>query len=264
MHGPYGEDGTVQALLEIAGIPYTGSGVLASALAMDKVKSAEIFKSHRILTPSYVAFNKREWSKKKNGLRNAVKKLGYPVVVKPQDQGSSVGITIVPSETKLTSAVSTAFKYSSRAMAQKYIRGREVTCAVVDKGIVGTEMPLMPTEIIPKTSKFFDYHAKYTPGASEEITPPNLPKLLIKKIQKTALVCHKALGCSGMSRTDMILTNSKVKSQKSKLYVLEVNTIPGMTETSLLPQAAKACGISFPNLLERIIDAGISRFQKNL
>ncbi len=262
MHGPYGEDGTIQGLLELAGIPYTGSGISASALAMDKVLSAKLLCSQGIAIPEFISFDKTEWRKNKKSIIAAIKKLGLPTVIKPSNLGSSVGVTIIKNYSNLKKAVRLAFSYSPRIMAQEYIKGREVTCAVIDKGIPGTEMALLPTEIIPKRSSFFDYTAKYTPGASEEITPPSLPKPIIKKIQKTALLCHKALGCSGMSRTDMILYSSPTKS-KPKLYVLEVNTIPGMTETSLLPQAAKACGISFPKLLEQIIVAALNRYKRS-
>lgn len=262
MHGSYGEDGTIQGMLELAGMPYTGSGILASALAMDKVKSAEIFRAHGILTPKFVAFEKSDWKKYRSAVKKQIGRLSYPLIMKPRDQGSSVGVSIVKSAAQLEKAVGIAFKYSNRAMAQQYIRGKEVTCAVIDRGVPLSAIALQPTEIIPKNSAFFDYRAKYTPGASQEITPPHLPKSVIKKIQRTALAAHTALGCSGMSRTDMILENPKSKVQSPKLYVLEVNTIPGMTETSLLPQAAKACGIEFPELLERIIEAGFNRFAR--
>lgn len=256
MHGPYGEDGTIQGLLELAGIPYTGSGVLASALAMDKVVSADVFRQQGLRVPPYVAFTHADWTKRRGALHARISRLGWPLVVKPRNLGSSVGITIVSKPSALAAAVRRAAAHSPQLMAQQYIRGKELTCGVIDQGIPGTEMALQPTEIIPKTSAFFDYRAKYTAGASEEITPPRLPKPMIGKIQETALTAHRALGCSGMSRTDMILKDGK-------LYVLEVNTIPGMTETSLLPQAANACGISFPQLLERIILAALNRHRYN-
>lgn len=255
MHGTYGEDGTIQGLLELAGIPYTGSGVLASALAMDKAISAKLLSQQGLATPRFVVFGKNDWRKNKKRITGKIRGLRYPVVIKPKDLGSSVGITIVKKPSELLKAARTALSHSPDVMAQEYIRGKELTCGVIDKGTPETAIALQPTEIIPKTSAFFDYHAKYTPGASQEITPPRLPKSVIRNIQKAALAAHRALGCSGMSRTDMILTDSK-------LYVLEVNTIPGMTETSLLPQAAKACGISFPKLLERIVEAGINRFKR--
>lgn len=256
MHGPYGEDGTIQSILELAGIPYTGSGVAPSAIAMNKVLSLKIFAAHGLNIPKGVAFSKTEWQKDKAGLRKKISRLGYPLVVKPSNLGSSVGMTIVRKATGLAPALKTAFAHSAEVMVEEYIKGKELTCGIIDKGIPGTETALLPTEIIPKTSAFFDYHAKYTPGASDEITPPRLPKPIIKKIQRVALACHRAIGCSGMSRTDLILSGGK-------LYVLEINTIPGMTATSLLPQGAKACGISFPKLLEQVIIAALNRSRYN-
>ena len=256
MHGPYGEDGTIQSVLELAGIPYTGSSVAPSAIAMNKVLSLKIFAAHGLNIPKGVAFSKTEWQKDKTDLRKKIFRLGYPLVVKPSNLGSSVGMTIVRKATELAPALKIAFAHSAEVMVEEYIKGRELTCGIIDKGIPGTETALLPTEIIPKTSTFFDYHAKYTPGASDEITPPRLPKPIIKKTQQVALACHRAIGCSGMSRTDLILS-------KGKLYLLEINTIPGMTTTSLLPQGAKACGISFPQLLEQVIIAALNRSRYN-
>lgn len=266
MHGPYGEDGTIQGFLELIGIPYTGSNVTASALAMDKILSAKLFRDRGLAVPEFVSFDKQGWRKNRKPLSAKIKKLGLPVVIKPINLGSSVGITIVQKPALLLKAVRLALALSPNVMAQKYIRGKELTCGVIDNGIPGTEVALMPTEIIPKTSSFFDYHSKYTPGASEEITPPRLPKSIVKQIQQTALACHRTLGCSGMSRTDMILEENrkqKIENKDPKLYILEVNTIPGMTETSLLPQAAKASGITFAQLLERIIVAALNRSRYN-
>lgn len=263
MHGPYGEDGTIQGMLELAGIPYTGSGVLASALAMDKVVSSALFRQAGVLVPQFFNFRKNDWQKHRSSIVKKIRTLRYPVVIKPRNLGSSIGISIVEKKSELAGGVKLAFSHSPEIIAQKYIRGREVACAVIDDGTPDTEIALQPTEIVPKSRTFFDYYSKYTPGASEEITPALFPRSKIKEIQKTALACHRALGCSGMSRTDMILGKStKHEARSTKLYVLEVNTIPGMTETSLLPKAAKACGISFPELLERIINAGINRFDR--
>lgn len=251
MHGKYGEDGTVQGLLEAAGIPYTGSGVLASALAMDKVRSSEIFAAHGIKVPAFVSYDARDW---KNGreliLEDISCKIGIPCVVKPPCGGSSVGITIVKDKKNLPRAINKALAMENRVMIQKFIAGSEVTCAVLDDG--KNPLALSPTQIIPKSSEFFDYKAKYTTGASEEITPPRLPSGIIKRIQLIALAAHKILGCAGMSRTDMIVSGEKI-------YVLETNTIPGMTSTSLLPQAAKVAGISLPELLDKIIESAIRR-----
>jgi D-alanine-D-alanine ligase len=251
LHGTFGEDGTIQAFLELVDIPYTGSGILASALAMDKIKSSELFSLGGLNIPKYINFTHKQWSKNKRLIiKELKKKISYPVVVKPSNSGSSVGITIVKNIKGIDKAVQSSFSYTNNIMIQKYISGIEVTCAVLDEDKDIEPIALPPTQIIPKTSKFFDYQAKYTPGASKEITPPNLPTNIINTIQSIAIKTHKTIGCAGMSRTDMIVS-------KNKIYVLEINTIPGMTETSLYPQAAKAIGITFPKLLDKIIQTAI-------
>ena len=239
MHGEYGEDGTLQSILDENGILYTGSGVAASRLGMDKIASQKVFKKAGLLVPGDPK--------------------GFPAVVKPADRGSSVGVSIARNFLELDSAVKTALNQSRRIMVQEYIAGRELTCGVLE--IKRKLTPLLPTEIIPK-SKFFDYVAKYKKGGSQEITPPNLPPAVIKKIQQAAIKAHQAIGANGYSRSDFILAMPNAKNQVPKIYILEINTLPGMTETSLLPQEAKAVGISFPQLLDRIIEAALRKNSK--
>lgn len=252
MHGEFGEDGVIQGLLESAGIPYTGSGVLASALGMDKPRASAVFKSAGLLVPESIVLTKKEFEQAKNYFaERAAEKLGLPLVIKPADRGSSVGVAIAKSAGEIEPGVRCAFSHADTVLLERFIKGVELTC-----GVLETErelVPLAPTEIVPRKSEFFDYHAKYTPGASEEITPPLLPEETVRRIQATALKAHQAIGCAGMSRTDMILADN------GSLYVLEINTIPGMTETSLLPQAAQAVGISFPKLLDTIIASALRR-----
>lgn len=236
MHGEYGEDGQVQSLLETFGIPYTGSGPLASALAMDKEKAAAVLAANKIRTPEIIT--------------NA-KNFQMPAVVKPVNLGSSVGVTIVQNLNDLEPAINFAKQHSGAVMIQPYIKGWEFTCGVLE--INNTAVALVPTEIIPKKGSFFDFASKYEIGGSEEVTPPNISKEFIKLIQETALKTHRVFGCSGMSRTDMIL------GEDGKLYVLEINTIPGMTKTSLLPQQAAKMGIDFPHLLEIILQSGLNK-----
>lgn len=247
MHGTYGEDGQIQSILETFKILYTGSGPITSALAMNKQKTAVLLSQNGLLTPESILVKKddpyAEWAIQKN--------FSPPLVVKPVDQGSSLGVSLVAAQNKLKEAISRVFDCSESAIAQRYIKGREVTCGVLE--INGVAIPLVPTEIIPKQGIIFDYQSKYAFGGSEEITPPNLPQKTIKSIQMIALKAHKLIGCSGMSRTDMILTG------EGNLYVLELNTIPGMTETSLLPQQAAAMGINFPQLLEIIIKSALRK-----
>ncbi len=243
MHGAYGEDGGIQTILATHGIKYTGSDPIASAIAMDKEKSMQILKNHKLKVPDYYIVHKKD---SLLNFKNA-KKIKLPVIIKPNTGGSSMGVSIIRDWKELAGALNEAFKFSDSAIIQKYILGREVTCGVLH--INGTAIPLMPTEIIPAKEQFFGYESKYSSGGSRELTPPDLPKAMIKKIQLTALNAHRALGCSGMSRTDMII------DKDDSVNVLELNTIPGMTETSLLPQGAKALGIHFPELLEHIINS---------
>lgn len=234
MHGEYGEDGTVQRILTKAKIPYTGSRARASRLGMDKVKSLALFEKFGLKIPQTFLWPARVSD--------------YPVVVKPNDRGSSVGISIVERFQDLPAAVDLALKYSPNVLAQEYIKGREFTCGVIEIG--GKLKSFLPTEIIPLRSRFFDYKSKYQSGASKEITPPDLSKDEIKVLQVMAVKAHRIIGARGFSRTDMILRDGQ-------FYVLEINTVPGLTETSLLPQAAKAEGISFPRLLDLIIETAL-------
>jgi D-alanine-D-alanine ligase len=237
MHGEYGEDGKLQEQLENISMPYTGSDSTASKLGMDKIASALLFKATGLKTPRFVLAKK-----------NAKNPFGYPCIVKPADRGSSVGISVVRSPRDLKKALSKANRVSRRVLIQEYIKGRELTCGVIDYR--GRCQALLPTEIIPKSSEFFDYKAKYTPGASMEITPPRLSKAMIARVQQVAALAHGAIAAGGFSRTDMILS-------RGQLYVLEINTIPGMAPTSLLPQAAAAVGLSFSRLLDIMIESAL-------
>ena len=241
MHGEYGEDGRVQSLLQKHKIPYTGSDHKASKLAMDKARTSKALEKVGLTSPSFVTFRKGNMRVNWNNLL----KLGLPVVVKPVDLGSSVGTSIVRTIGKLAPAINDALQHSNKVMIQKYIKGREFTCSVVEQK--GRVAALPPTEIIPKKQKFFDFKAKYTPGASKEITPPNLPKELIELIQGKAVLAHQSLGCSSYSRVDFLM------DKDNRVYFLEVNTLPGLTKTSLLPQAAKKAGIDFSKILDIII-----------
>lgn len=256
MHGPYGEDGTIQGLFELAEIPYTGSGVLGSSLAMNKVKTLEMLEYWGILTPKRLVYAEvRSQRSEVRKIQNQIKtKIGFPCVVKPNELGSSVAINIIKHPKDLIPAVKKAFQYDRQVMIEEYIAGDEITCAVLGTGFGKEPIALPPTLIIPKTSEFFDYKAKYTPGASDEITPAPIGKLLTKKVQQIAVTVHEVLCCGSMSRTDFIIRNGKI-------YFLETNTIPGMTAVSLLPQAAKEAGIGFPHLLDKLIALAIDEFQ---
>ncbi|MFA5392387.1 MAG: D-alanine--D-alanine ligase [Candidatus Paceibacterota bacterium] len=250
MHGEYGEDGTIQGLLEAYQIPYTCSGVLASALGMDKWQTRKLFIFEGFNVPETYLINHKTCLKKINKI---TKKLKLPIVIKPRHVGSSVGISIVKTKKSISQAFQKAFEYDHEILIQKYIKGREVTCGVLDRGILETSFPLVPTEIIPQKDSFFNYRAKYTPGATLEITPPKLPQKIIKEIQRQALLAHQVIGCSGMSRTDFIFDNKK-------LWILEINTIPGLTPTSLVPQETQALKITYSQMLDIIIEAAFKRF----
>jgi D-alanine-D-alanine ligase len=252
LHGPYGEDGTIQGLLELADMPYTGSGVLASALAMHKVRSLQIFEQAGLRVAAYRSFDRWQWAKHESPLLDQLEEaLGFPCVVLPVELGSSVGVTIARDRAQLRAGIEKALDYGNEALVEEYIAGEEVTCGVLGN-LPGREpTPLMPTHIIPRDHEFFDYEAKYTPGATEEITPPRLPEALIREIQRVAVIAHKSLGCVGLSRSDM-------RIRKGTVYILETNTLPGMTPTSLFPQAAAAAGMTFAQVLDRLIELAVA------
>ncbi len=264
MHGEYGEDGTLQRLLDQHGIRYTGSGARASRLGMDKPRSYPAFRRAGLTVAPYRMMQKRNYRLSYDRIIDGIP-LG--VVVKPADRGSSVGLTIVKRKVNLRSALRRAFAFSRRAIVQQYIPGREVTCGILERN--GIPRPLPPTEIVPMNRLFFDYHAKYTPGATQEITPARFPGTMLKKIQRAALAAHRAIGASGYSRSDFIIDETRSsaeggsasggKNQRVKLYILEINTLPGLTKGSLLPKAARAAGIPFPRLLDAIVEAGMRR-----
>lgn len=256
MHGAYGEDGTIQGLLEILKIPYTGSGVLASALGMDKPRANAIFQNAGLNVPKFELISRNEKSLNLK-LKDITQKFHLPFVVKPANHGSSVGVHIVRHKKILKESLKDALRYSEEAIVQKFIPGREFTCGVFEDKR-GNIKPLPPTEIVPLAGNFYDYRSKYATGGSRHIVPPqNLTRKIVAEIQRSAGIAHKIIGCKGMSRSDFIL------GKNGKLYILEINTIPGMTATSLLPEAAKSAGIGFSKLLDIIIQAALRRQNYN-
>lgn len=246
-HGKYGEDGTIQGLLELLGIPYIGSGVLASALALNKIMAKKVFYFHNIPTPSWIEVTKKDLETKDlDQILKDIEKLKKPWIIKPANQGSTIGLSVVNNVQELNDALKEAFQYDDTAVVEEFIKGLEITAGIydIDKPIC---LPLI--EIIPKTG-FYDYKTKYTPGLSDHIIPARIPEKTYKKAQELGILAHQALGCRHLSRVDMI-----VEEKTNNIYVLEVNTIPGMTETSLYPEAAKAFGIEFPDLIESFIKA---------
>jgi D-alanine-D-alanine ligase len=244
LHGLYGEDGTVQGFLDLLDLPYQGSGVLGSALAMHKQMAKEIYRNAGLPVPAgrTVTLANLEDPDK------ILKELPLPLVIKPIRQGSSLGMSIARSRDEFIAGVRTAFQFDSEVLVEQYISGREITVGVIGNSSLSA-LPLV--EIIPgATHPFFNYEAKYQVGASQEICPADLPEPLTQKAQEYAIRAHEALHLRGYSRTDMIVTDKQ-------LYLLETNTIPGMTPTSLLPQAAAAHGLPFAALLDKLLELAL-------
>lgn len=245
VHGRYGEDGSLQGLLETIGLPYTGSGVLSTALAFDKIAAKQFYQLHGLTTPKFGSLSRAKWAAGPNAaLRELEKEYGLPVVVKAPGSGSSRDMGICQNTEELRCLIGDLMGLYDLLMVEEFIAGDEFTCAVLEED--GKAVPLPPTQIIPKKSDFFDYTCKYEPGATDEITPPQVNADLIAAIQAMSLRAHQVLRCRGYSRTDFMYRNNE-------LLVLETNTLPGMTVTSLVPQAAAAAGISFAQLLDRIV-----------
>ncbi len=244
LHGPYGEDGTIQGMLDLLNIPYQGSGVLGSSVAMNKLTSKLLYIQRGIPTPDFLVVENPN-SADPNKI---AEELGVPVVIKPVQAGSSVGMSIVKNSDEILPGITKAFEHDNTVLLEKYIKGLELTCGVLGNDDV---QPLPVIEIIPgEGSEFFDYEAKYVAGKTVEICPARISDELTAKVQELAVKAHKTLFCKGYSRTDFILKDNE-------LFVLETNTIPGMTATSLLPQSAEKAGISFSGLLDRLIELGI-------
>ncbi|MDJ0623209.1 MAG: D-alanine--D-alanine ligase [Desulfocapsaceae bacterium] len=245
LHGLWGEDGTVQGFLDLLDIPYQGSGVLGSALAMDKNLSKKLYRLNDLPVADWRIIEKnREFS-----VEDLVADLDLPLVVKPVADGSSLGMTIAQNVAELGVGITQALKHGNRVMVESFVKGREITV-----GVLGNDEPeaLPLVEIIPGDEyAFFDYNAKYQPGATKEICPAEIDKDVTAKAQRYGVTAHKALQLRGYSRTDMILADD------GELYLLETNTIPGMTPTSLYPQAAAAHGLDFSGMLERLIELGM-------
>ena len=248
LHGPFGEDGTVQGMLDLLDIPYQGAGVLGSALAMNKLAAKQLYEKAGLRVPPYVCVERKD----PFDADACVDQLGLPLVIKPVCGGSSIGMSIVRDRASLEGAIRKAFAYDRAVMVETFIKGIEIT-----GGVIGNDrleaLPLI--EILPGEGyEFFDYEAKYTAGATQEICPARIDGALTEKAQHYAMTAHKALFLRGYSRTDFILKDDE-------FYVLETNTIPGMTPTSLLPRAAEAAGISFSLLLDRLITLSIEDHQ---
>lgn len=246
LHGGWGEDGTIQALFDMAKIPYTGSGVLGSALAMDKDRAKRVASTVGIATPDWITLDLEHEALDDEAIRDRLSGFPGDFVVKPNAEGSTVGLTVVREGDDVVAAVRFAAKYDRRVLVEQFVPGRELTV-----GILGDEA-LPVVEIIP-SGGIYTYEAKYTKGKSEYVAPARLPDELAREIRASAATAFRALGCGGFGRVDFRLPDD------GRFQFLEVNTIPGMTPLSLLPMAAGAAGISFEELVERIVDLGVAR-----
>ena len=236
LHGRFGEDGTIQGMLELLRIPYTGSGVLASALALHKIMAKKLFLCEKIPTPSFEVFQRQEIGKEP--LRRI--SLPLPLVVKPAREGSTIGVSIARTEEELILGLKEAGKYDEEILVEEFINGKEITVGILE------DIPLPVIEIVPK-SGFYNYHSKYTKGETQYIIPAQIPREKYLYAQEVSLKAFRALGCSGCARVDL-MTNGD-----GDPFVIDVNSMPGMTETSLLPQAASYAGIPFEDVVERIL-----------
>jgi D-alanine-D-alanine ligase len=253
LHGRGGEDGTVQELLEIIGMPYTGSGVLACMRCMDKVLTKHMLREAGLPTPEFFAFS--EIAFKELGAGEALpaieERLGFPVVVKPAAQGSALGIRFAKEAKDVPEALIGAFSYDDRVLLERHVEGRELAVSLLESEGGPAALPIV--EAKPRQEYFFDFDARYEIGKTDFVCPADLPADVTARVQEVALDTYRLLGCFGFARVDMILTAD------GEPQVLEAQAIPGMTETSLLPQAAEAAGISFDRLVETMLDQALAR-----
>jgi D-alanine-D-alanine ligase len=246
LHGPYGEDGTLQGMLDLLGVPYVGSGTLASALAMDKAMAKKVFQAEGIPVPRGITVLRGDFRRDPDRVSEEAAAAALPAVVKPARQGSSIGMSMVKDRAGMRAALEEAFEFDSITLVEERLDGGELTV-----GIIGNrDLQALPVVEIVSKREFFDYRAKYDPGLSEEIVPARIPDEVARAAQDLALRAHRALGCRNLSRVDLMNTARGP-------VVLEVNTMPGMTVNSLLPKAAKAAGIPFSELLDRLVQLAL-------
>jgi D-alanine-D-alanine ligase len=252
LHGRYGEDGCVQGLLEILGVPYVGSGVLASALGMDKLMSRRLFVQAGLPCPRYRVLDSNALERRAAGelAEELIQSFGLPLVVKPNNQGSAIGVTIARDRTAVQEGLAQAFTLGEVALVEEYVAGPEITVTVL-----GNTAPraLPVIEIVPKKA-FYDYEAKYTPGCSEHLIPARIPAEAAAAAQEQAVRAYAVLGCRDFARVDFL-----VDQRTAQPVLLEVNTLPGMTSTSLVPDAARAVGLEFPDLVEQLVRMAAER-----
>ena len=252
MHGAYGEDGTIQGVLEAYNMPYTGSNVLASSLAMDKILYKQFLTGAGVCVPDSIFITPTDMRDISSFVDEITGRLGFPCVIKTPSSGSSIGVELCRNSKELMDTAKKLLPIDNRLVIERFIEGREFTCAVLGNANTRDILALPPTEIISK-NPFFDFEAKYTPDKAEEITPAQINQSLTQALRKIAITVHNLLGCNGLSRTDMLWDNENI-------FVLETNTIPGMTANSLLPKAALAYGMTLTQLIDNIIQYGLGYY----
>ncbi|HHW44503.1 MAG TPA: D-alanine--D-alanine ligase, partial [Desulfotomaculum sp.] len=253
LHGTFGEDGTVQGLLELANIPYVGAGVMASAVGMDKIIMKTLFARHGLPQVNFRYCSRRDWERNRQAVLSEVEQLGYPLFVKPANLGSSVGISKARSREELVPAMDLAACYDRKIIVEEFVPAREVEVSVL-----GNDDPMasLPGEIIP-LNEFYDYEAKYVEGKSDLVIPARLPAETMLELQRLAIKVFKALDCAGMARVDFFL-----RKDNGAVLVNEINTIPGFTSTSMYPKLWEATGITYPELLDRLIELALERHRE--
>ncbi len=253
LHGPFGEDGTIQGLLELAGIPYVGGGVLASAVGMDKAVMKAVFEQSGLPVGDYLVYLRKEWSSNHKRIQEEIeRKLSFPCFVKPANLGSSVGISKAHNQEELVAAMKLAAEYDRKIVIEKMITGREIECA-----ILGNDEPIasVPGEIIP-CADFYDYEAKYVLNDSRLIIPAELEPDMVQRIQDIAVKAFKAVDCAGMARVDFF-----VNTDQKVIYLNEINTLPGFTKISMYPKLWEASGIGYTDLIDRLLGLAIERYE---
>jgi D-alanine-D-alanine ligase len=257
LHGPFGEDGRIQGLLDLLDIPYTSSGCTASGVTMDKVLCKAVVRQLGIRLAEHAIVRRDEWDADPDGVTQRIQStLGFSCVLKSPCQGSSLGMAISSTVADFKHDMDRVLHFGDLVMIEEFLPGNEVTCGVLDLGQGEPARALPVTQILPVSSSYFDYEAKYTPGATEEITPAEISAELTAKVQRIAVQVHEITGCRIWSRSDFIVVGNEP-------VWIEVNTIPGMTQTSLYPQAAKAAGISYGKLVELFVESAIARHAKH-
>lgn len=249
LHGKGGEDGTIQGFLELAGIPYTGPGVASSAICMNKIFTKRVLESAGLPTAKFLVYNSEEFKKQKDFIkRDLLAKIGLPMVLKSPCQGSSIGVVIVKDESELDNAISEVFKYGDDLLAEQFVNGVEITLPIMGN----EQLTTLPVIEITSEREFYDYTAKYTSGLCHHIIPANIDKQTEQKIIEIGLKAYKVLNCCGLSRVDFIV------DMKKGPMIIEVNTLPGMTDMSLFPDAARYVGVTYEELVEKILEYGLT------